>query len=152
MVITSRIPAAMDALEAMLIARNILDSQGNRVPIDVGWPNDGPQREHIWVSGGVRDWEQEQEVTGDMATADREEKFTLEVVILVVQRDTYKAARDRVFLIYGEVEQALRAGFTLSGAAFEAEISKTELSEGVRNEDRHVGLSVDVAVTSYLGG
>lgn len=150
--LTSRIPAAMDALEAMLVGQGILDSEGNPVPIDVGWPNLGPQREHIWISGRVEDWQEEQEVTGDMATVAREETFLLGINILVAWRDTFKATRDRAFVLLGGLEEALRQSYTLNDTVFQAEKRSAQMSEGVQQEQRDVLITVKVAVDAYLSG
>lgn len=151
MELISTIPQAQDKLEEVLKARNIVSSRGHKVPIDVGWPDGGPQPEHIWIAGEVEDWRQEQSVTGDMETADKQETYTVLIRILVAKRKTYRDARDRLFELVAEVALALREYFSLEGKVWEAEFAGGAMGEEVGSDGRRAAATLRISMTSFLG-
>ncbi len=150
--LTSSIGRAQDALEAILKNRNILNTRGHKVPIDVGWPKGGPQSpEHIWIDGGVENWRQVQSTTGDMETADREETFALLVRILVSEKADYRTARDRALELIAEVEEAMREFFTLNGKVWEGELGGGEMGDDVYEDGWRFAVLLRLPMTTYLG-
>lgn len=146
--------SAMDGLKTIIAARNILGLDGvNRVPLHIGWPPGGPEPEHIWIQGDVEGWTQEQEVTGDMATAPREEAFALKVVVHVEQATAdFLVVRDRALVFIREIGLALRNSFTVGGSVFEGEISGGEAAEGWTEETRSYTVVLKVSILAYLLG
>lgn len=148
----SSIADAQDGLEAIIRARNILDSRGNKVPLCVGYPPKGPEPEHIWIAGDVANWAQQQVLSGD-EQADRHETFTLKVRLVVSFKDSYKDARNRLLAIVSEIELALRTGFTLQNKVWRAQMAGGIIGEGTLPErGMFVGATLNVAVEADVGG
>lgn len=143
MATTSRIGAAEDALTTILKARPGLSG----VSVSTGYPVPTPEPEHIWVGGQVDEWEQSN-VTTD---PDREERFTMQVKVVVLQaEDRYTVVRDRALVLIAEVEGAVRDNPRLAGTVWEAQVASGSLDEFVSDEGRGVGATVKIEVRSFL--
>lgn len=151
MAASTRIAAAQDALRTLVAGRANLATLEAKKRITVGWPSQGPDEEHIWISGDVTDWRQEWELTG-AGTQAREERFVLTVHVLATKTGAdYAAARDRVLALIAEVEAALRASLTLSGSVFDAEMLGGQLEEQPSEDGRRqVVASLRVGVHAFL--
>lgn len=149
---TTRIGAAQDALLTLLEARGALSA----VPVDLGFPVKGPQKEHIWISGQVPDWTQGFLTTGPVTGASaalREESFTLKVIIVVSWHTTsYVQARDRALALALEVERTVLANDTLSGTVFQAQMGRGRIAEGIGTDFRQVVPELDIECDAHLGG
>lgn len=145
----SAIGAAQDALVAAIAARALMST--DNVPVTLGTPPRGGQREHVWISGEVTDWTQTWETTGAVATAAREERFTLAVwAFKMVSGDAYAPARDRALVLLNEVAEVLRADDRLAGAVFHAEYGGGELAEAQIDNAVYVVASIRVRCLAYL--
>ncbi|MGH9168731.1 MAG: hypothetical protein ACRD02_12990 [Acidimicrobiia bacterium] len=151
---TSRIGAAQDNFKTLIAARQVSGNPIEGVPLDVGFPDGGPQAEHIWVSGRVDDWDQEWETTGPATgpdAASRQETFTLTVVCVVSAATvSWTEARDRVLAIAAEVARAALGDDTLAGAVFQSLVSGGKVSEGILPEARQAVAEIKLSCTAYL--
>lgn len=107
------------------------------------WPNDVKpvlgipgrlERDCVWISGEVDEWQAEYRVSGLQA---KDERFTLRVHVLATRLGgDFDAIRPAV-QTYGElVERAIGQDFTLGGAVMLATISGQQLEEAMLDDGR----------------
>lgn len=146
---TSRLPAAKDALKALLVARAGLG--GNplaNVPIDMGWPVD-LQHEHVWIQQTART-RFEMPVTGGGSQL-REEHgvITVEVWITTPGND-YVTSRDRAFALAGEVLIVCRADADLGDQVSWVGVSEIREEPAIADDARGLFLEIDVEFDAQL--
>jgi hypothetical protein len=119
---TSTIPALKANLRTQLAARGGLTG----VQISYGAPLPATQREFIWLG----DVNGEQEYGTYAAPNARHEQYTLELILSVLKEGVdAKAADDRCFVLFGEVETQVRGDPTISGAVAESHLGLFRLTE-----------------------
>lgn len=141
---SSSIPALKKSLRALLAARTALSD----VQVVYGAPLPNPAREFIWLGDvtGSQDW----------ATIGhtRVEDYDLDVLVSVAREGTdQQAATERAFELASEIELALRADQTVSGAvtvaSFGGNVNLTELAS-TDGMSRGAHLTVQVHCMNYI--
>jgi hypothetical protein len=138
---TSTIPALKGNLVALLKARTGLTG----VQVSYGPPLPNPSREFIWCG----------KATGEQAwmtvAKTKSEEYELEIVILVLREGAdMQAADERCFALFAELENALRADTTVSGAVADATVAGFELGEFATDSSREASLTVQVACKAWI--
>ncbi len=142
---TSTIPTLKANLVTQLAARAGLAG----VQISYGPPLPNPQREYIWIGDVIGT----QEYAAMAAPNQRHESYDLQVIIAVLREGVdSKAADDRCFALFGELESQLRGDVTVAGAVTEAHVATLKLSEFVAPDDmnRTAQLTVDVTCQAWI--
>lgn len=142
---TSTIPTLKANLQAQLQARGGLSG----VRVTYGPPLPDPGREYIWLG----DVNGEQEYATFNAPNKMHEAYTLQVIVSVVKEGTdSKAADDRCFVLFGEVESQLRTDPTVNGAVTEAHVGPFRLTEFVAPDgmNRTAQLIVDINCQAWI--
>lgn len=124
---TSTIPAAIDGLLAVLAASTSLRG----VTIFDGAPLTDTAKDFIAV-GFVEDGAaiEAQQTPRGLGNLRRGESFTISCVVSSWRGGTVaKTVRDRAFELFGFVEDAVRAGGTLSGSVIFGEITQSSVSQ-----------------------
>jgi hypothetical protein len=156
---STRIPIVMDALADQLRQRPGLQQLAvagiawkGPVPIDVGFPPQGPRALHIWIDGDVEEWEQSWANTGIAGIAPRDELFTLTVNHAVsLMADTFVKVRDLAVVMADELASLLVDDFSIAGTAEMAQITGGTLSEGVLSDgQRECLIEQKLRIRTYI--
>jgi|SRR5215471_10518954 len=119
---TSTIPTLKANLRTQLVARGGLSG----VQVSYGAPLPATQREFIWLG----DVNGEQEYGTYQAPNQRHEMYVLELILSVLKEGVdAKAADDRCFALFAEVETQLRSDPTVNGAVTESHLGLFRLTE-----------------------
>lgn len=134
----SRIPAARAALLALLTARSGLAGVQvvGEMPAAIG-------RELVML--GAADATQEYRTMGGPTGAAKHEAFELDVLVTVLREGRGGSAADtRAFVIFAELEAAIRTDPTLSGAVDVAQITTYRHEPRVSDTAREAVLNITV--------
>ena len=104
----SIVPALIDALVSTLRARAALTG----IQVEPAWPGDNPESESIFVTSTRVDSEIANMRAG---RKHRNEDPVIGLTVLVQRHDSPSATRDRAYVLYAEVENALADSPTLGG-------------------------------------
>lgn len=158
--LTSSIGRVEDALIAALKTHaTILAGKGRLVPTPVcaGYPDGGPNDEHIFTLGLVDDWDQEFDTSAGNVSGQiigsKNESYTLRARILTRAntKDGYRAARDRALALLGALEDTCRTNFTLTGTCQLAQLTGGIFVEQLESNHRDVGIEARIRIVAWLG-
>lgn len=143
------IGTAQDALYEALVAETTLSGLVSKKQISLGWPENQPQLEHIWITGSVPTWEIGPPEL-DMAE-ERIESFDLQVNVLVAKKSGgFTAVRDRMLALIEGIREPLRDDHTLSGAVLDAAITGGVWNESVTQDGRQLEVNLTVQVRTVV--
>lgn len=131
--------AVQDALAEIIAER--LDAEG--VPSCVGYPQGGPQEEHVWMEGGF-------EVAVRFIVSGgrtRKETSQLKIKTLITRAaDDVVELRDRALVLAALIEAAVVDNETLGGLVERLWVGGAQASEGVTEDGRRqYGLTLTVS-------
>lgn len=124
----SQIWAAQDALYQALRDATWPGS----VQVDLATPPN-MERDSVWVSGEVDDWNAEYRTSG---LAAKDENFAMRVHILSKRLGNYTDARNRVKALGEVVEDVIGADHTLDGTVMLATIDRSQLEDSLGEDGR----------------
>ena len=120
--------AAQDGLLELLQAQTW---PGNLRP-SLGTPA-SMERDTVWVSGEVDDWNAEYRVSG---LAQKDETFVLRVHCLVTRLESFVELRAGLEALGALVEDAIGADYTLGGSVMQATVRQQQVEETMLDDGR----------------
>ena len=135
---TSTVPVVLNAIVVALDANASLDN----VQVSYGHPGRDLEREAVWLAGTDNDagWAM-------LGARKRDETYSLLGAVFAHSvSGTQKQATDRAFVLFGVVEDVLRANVTVSGNVIQAEVKPRQYTPGQDDEGRYaiIEFSIDV--------
>ncbi len=131
----------MDIFDAL---KNLLKATFPSIPVDLGYPVGGYQRDHI-VIGGRFDIEAELGVSGLQVTDDA---YHVEVrIVTTLTTSDFPDVLAEAISRRTALKEALRSNRTLSGTCMQAAVTRSRFEEALPDEtSRQIGMTATVRI------
>lgn len=150
--LTSSLNEAEDALKAAILTQQAIPGSALAgVAVQLGHPGSGLLAEHIWIEEEATVAQNWSLTGGSSASRQRREVFRLQVKVFTsLSGNDYPTIRTRASGLSEELESALRADDTLTGASWHAQVVAIRRESAATDEGRQMLMTLDVECTQYL--